>query len=350
MSARQRLRAVLLERLDALGVFERLRARHRTSVTVLQYHGVTASGQDKGTSFRRKHVDVERFTRQMQWIRERYNVVSLDRVIAHYREGTPLPDFPAALTFDDGFRNNYAVAYPILSALALPATIFVPTDFISGKGSLWLDRIEYALYQTGQPHLVLDILRVPVALRLTSDRERTESKKLLKNLLRESSPDLIASVVAQLEARAGAALGGDRHAQGDYAPLTGDELGEMHGSGLISVGSHTVTHPILPRCSPAQLEAELTVSKRTIESLLGHACRLFCYPNGEVDAPTKAAVARAGYAGAVCSRAGLNARGADVFALTRLGIPGTLPMAEFAALVSGGLFLLRGLRSRVVPV
>jgi peptidoglycan/xylan/chitin deacetylase (PgdA/CDA1 family) len=161
---------------------------------------------------------------------------------------------------------------------------------------------------------------------------------------------LIASVVAQLEARAGTALGGDRHAQGDYAPLTGDELGEMDGSGLISVGSHTVTHPILPRCSPDQLEAELTVSRRIIEKLLGHACRLFCYPNGDFDATTQTAVEQAGYAGAVCSRLGFNQRGADVFAITRLGIPGTLPMAEFAALVSGSLFLLNRLRPRASHV
>lgn len=343
-----RVRQRLLERLDRLGVFERIRLRNRRRTTILQYHGVTASHGSEALSFRRKHVEAKQFEAQMRWLHRRYNVVPVDRIVAHYRDGSPLPDRCAAVTFDDGFRNTYLMAYPVLGALALPATMFVPTDFVSGRGPLWLDRVEYALNRTARPSLALDILGISVPLRMTSDRERTESKRLLKNLIRDTSAALIAEVVAQLEDRAGVALTRESQLRGDYAPVTWDELREMRGSGLISVGSHTITHPFLPQCTPEAVRHELQGSKSLIEQMLGVSCRLFCYPNGEFDGGTRSAVQEAGYTGAVCSRLGVNDADTDVLAIKRIGVSGMLSMAEFAALVSGTLPMLWDIRGRTL--
>jgi peptidoglycan/xylan/chitin deacetylase (PgdA/CDA1 family) len=344
MLSRSTLRAAVLRRFDHLGVFDRVAARNRRRITVVQYHGVTTSGGPRGTSYRKKHVEVGRFEAQMRWLKERYRMIPLDDVVSHLVEGAPLPDRPAVITFDDGFRNNYTVAYPVLKSLGLPATLFVPTDFVSGKGPLWLDRIEYSLNETRRASIALDILGVDVTLRLESDRDRTASKKLVKSLLRAASPRLIEGVVGQLEAKAGVAVAGDRNSQGDYAPLTWQEAAEMSASGLVSVGSHTVSHPILPRCTASEMEHELTASKRLIEANIGRECRLFCYPNGDFDGGTQAAVGKAGYAGAACSVQGFNDERTDVLAIRRVGIPGTVPLPEFAALVSGTLFLFANMR------
>lgn len=344
---RATVRRHVISTLHRLGAFARLRRRNRGRVTIVQYHGVTTSRRGDLLSFRKKHVEATQFAGQMRWLRDLYNVVPLERIVAHYLTGVPLPEYCAAITFDDGFRNNYTVAYPVLQELSLPATIFVPTDFVSGHGPLWLDRIEYAFNTTPREHLALEILGVPVSFPLTNEQERAGSKRLLKNLLRQASPALIAGVVAELEAHAGVALGEDRDAQGDYAPLTWDELSEMQGSRLVSVGSHTVTHPILPQCSAGQVDHELQRSKSVIEDILGRGCNMFCYPNGDFDPSIRAAVGRAGYAGAVCSRQGLNDGSTDLLTMKRIGVPGTVPLSEFAALVSGSLFLLSGARARL---
>lgn len=345
MSAtRTAVRSRLLERLYRAGVFDRL-LRRRPGLTIVQYHGVTATGSEMPLNFRRKHVPLEQFKLQMTWLRQRYEILSLDVALARARGGAPLPDSCAVITFDDGFRNNYTQAYPVLTGLGLPATIFVPTGFVSGHGALWLDRIEYALNSTPVSHLTVDTLGQTIALPAGSEAERVASKRRLKTVLMGARPADAARAVAQLEQRARISLGGDRDEQGDYAPVSWEELAEMQSTGRVGVGSHTVTHPILPRCSPQQLEHELTASKARIERVLGEACTFFCYPNGEFDARVQRAVAEAGYAGAVCSLLGINRRDIDTLALRRLGINGTLSMAEFAALVSGGLLLFARARA-----
>lgn len=334
-----------------LGVFDRVARWNKRKVTIVQYHGVTASpGPFQGIeNHKGKHLTAAKFLDQMRYLRTQYQVVPLQEIVSHYLAGTPLPDCCAAITFDDGYRNNYSIAYPILRAFNLPATIFVTTEFISGNNPLWVDRIEYALNKTSKELLELDIPGEEVALSLKNDRERVTAKELLNALLKRSSQGLRSVVVNQLEERAERALGGRRDDQGDYASLTWDEVAEMQSSGLITIGSHTATHPILPRCSSAEVEDELVLSKTLIEKILGRACGLFCYPNGDFDAGTRAAVGRAGYVGAASSMRGLNDDQADLLALKRLGVPDRFSLAEFAATVSGGLFLLSWVKSMLVP-
>lgn len=343
-ATRAALRATILQRLHRAGLFDRL-PRRRPGLTVVQYHGVTASGRDMPLNFRRKHVPLDQFRLQTAWLRERFEVIPLDTALARLRGGAGLPGACAAITFDDGFRNNYTEAYPVLSALGLPATIFVPTGFVSGHGPLWLDRIEYALNRTAVGHLTVDTLGEDIGLPAGTEAERVASKRRLKARLLRARPADAARAVMQLEQRAQTRLGGAREEQGDYAPVSWDELAEMQRSGLVRVGSHSVTHPVLPRCSPVQLDHELAASRARVERVLGEPCTLFAYPNGEFDARVRRAVAAAGYAGAVCSLPGVNRPQTDPLVLRRFGINGTVSMAEFAAVVSGGMLLLARART-----
>lgn len=345
------MRKQVIDRLFQLGVFDQVARWNKKKVTIVQYHGVTASpGPFQGIeNHKGKHLAAAKFLDQMRYLRTHYQVVPVEEIVSHLVANTLLPDCCAAITFDDGYRNNYSVAYPILRALNLPATIFVTTEFVSGNNPLWVDRIEYALNKTSRELLELDIPGERVALSLKSDRERVAAKEFLAAMLKRSSQGLRSRVVSQLEEKTERTLGGRRDDQGDYASLTWDEVVEMQSSGLITIGSHTVTHPILPRCASAEVEQELALSKALIENMLGRACGLFCYPNGDFDAETKAAVGRAGYVGAASSMRGLNDGQTDPLALKRLGVPDRFSLAEFAARVSGGLLLLSRIKSMVIP-
>lgn|SRR5574337_203846 len=333
------------------GAFDYVARWNRKKVTIVQYHGVTAMPEpNQGIeNCQGKHLAAGKFLDQMRYLHAHYHVVPLETIVSHYMKGTPFPDCCAVITFDDGYRNNYSVAYPILRAFDLPATIFVTTDFVSGKSPLWVDRIEYALSKSHKELLELDVLRKRMTLSLNNDQERVTAQRLLKAVLKGLSQGLRSEVVSQLEEKAGSALGGTRDDQGDFAPLTWDEVVEMQRSQLITIGSHTVTHPILPRCSPAEVEHELALSKALIEKVLSRSCRHFCYPNGDFNAGTRAEVRKAGHISAVCSMRGLNDGQTDLFAIKRIGVPARFSLAEFAARVSGGLLLLSRLKSMVMP-
>lgn len=77
------------------------------------------------------HVVPEVFEHQLRWLlNQGYQAWPLQKLIAFHREKTPIPSKVFAVTFDDGYENNYTFAYPILKRLHIPATIFLATEFI----------------------------------------------------------------------------------------------------------------------------------------------------------------------------------------------------------------------------
>src|SRR5437899_4035013 len=105
---------------------------NRRKVLVLVYHGVHAGCAEPLLNFDGMHVRARRFARQMQYVSRRYRVVALDRLLEPGH--APTPDLPCAvLTIDDGYRNIYRLAFPLLTRLRLPATPFLPTASRAGR-------------------------------------------------------------------------------------------------------------------------------------------------------------------------------------------------------------------------
>ena len=124
--------------------------------------------------------------------------------------------------------------------------------------------------------------------------------------------------------------------------LTWDEIRELSETGLIAVGSHSVTHPILTSCSDEALLREVTESRMRITQELGGECGIFCYPNGaesDFDFRTQAALLKAGYAGALITVNGSNDRNTSRFELRRHTIDDGATWPEFIARVDG-LFIV----------
>jgi peptidoglycan/xylan/chitin deacetylase (PgdA/CDA1 family) len=94
---------------------------------VLMYHKVQHNRRDFLT------VDVLQLREQLNFVKQNYNVIRLSELIAHIREGAALPENALLITFDDGYRNNFDLAYPVFKELGMPFTIFLVSDFIGKK-------------------------------------------------------------------------------------------------------------------------------------------------------------------------------------------------------------------------
>ena len=227
--------------------------------------------------------------RQLRYLRRVFTFVTLREFAASIGSAR----FPgrrrrAAMVFDDGLCSNVRVAYPILRALGIPATFFVCPGLIEARRWLWSHEARRRL-QFAAPTLRAELAR---DLGAPSEIEAFIHwmKKLdfprrtrVEELLRHATAAFIPSEA-------------DREA----FDLAGwDELRPLDPA-IVTVGSHSMTHPVLPSMSDDEIEAELSDSRRMIEAKLARPAEFFSYPNGDVDERTLAGVRRYYRAAVIC--------------------------------------------------
>jgi peptidoglycan/xylan/chitin deacetylase (PgdA/CDA1 family) len=217
-----------------------------------------------------------------------------------------------AITFDDGQYDNYLHARPVLARHGIKASFFAPVEAVRRQELLWHDRLGFAvlaLLEKGAEGRA----RLDSALRLAGVADKGP-RNTAGNLVQASKTLGLAErlrLVEALEDAAGSAAGPD------FARLmTFEELGVLAGEGH-EIGSHSMTHCLMPECDDTALDYELSESRAILEARLGCPVKSFCYPNGDCDNRTAAAASRAGYGRAVTTAWGNNDRDADPYQLRR---------------------------------
>ena len=249
---------------------------------VLMLHGVP-----------RRHARLVRGL--LAYVRQHFDVVPLSVLLA---DNLRLRN-QIAITFDDGLRNNVEVVYPILQSLGLPATFFVCPGLIGSGAWLWNHEARQRLrrLRLAPEDVVAKVeamKRLPFAARLEEEKR-----------IRDATPDF-------------APTEEERH---EFDLAGWDELKALDPS-LITIGSHTLTHPILPSLDALHLEREVSQSRKVLEERLQRPVELFAYPNGDVDARSLDCVRRH-YRGAVTVEEGNVLPGSDHHLLPRLNVPGS---------------------------
>lgn len=274
----------------------------RPVARILLYHGTP----------RRQAASLER---ELRWLKGRFNLVPLRSIANAAANGGTLGD-KLALTFDDGLRSNVEVAYPLLHRLAIPATFFVCPGLVDRARWLWthearrrLARLSaHARAELAQEWAASADIQQFVAWMKTLD---SAARKRVERRLQEATPDF-----APTDAERAAFDLADWKALRRLDPA------------IISIGSHTLTHPILPGVPEAELEAEVRDSRRQLERGLERPVDTFAYPNGDLD-PAADACVRRHYRVALRASGGWVKRGVDLYRLPRIPAPsGVLKLAR----------------------
>jgi len=217
--------------------------------------------------------DARTFETVLSWLREWFNVLPLESAVRKLYDGT-LPARALSITFDDGYADNATVAAPILHRLGLPATFFISTGYIDGDQScMWNDRVTEALRNTRRTALDLQELgqgSLPVA---TPAQRRAAIAALLAGIkhLPQAKRDAAVETITVAAGVAGMAL--------PRLMMNVDQLRGLRKLGM-SVGAHTVSHPILSRIDDTRAWQEIEGGKKSLEQMLGEDVTLFAYPNG----------------------------------------------------------------------
>ena len=276
------------------------------ALSVLAYHRVLAQ-RDPLLPDEPEAAD---FEARMRWVKENFNVLSLPEAVQRLREDS-LPKRALAITFDDGYADNYRIALPILRRLELPATFFIATGFLDG-GCMFNDVVIEAVRRATEPDLALDDLGFGHHP-LGSDESRARTIDRILKTLQYFKPERRHKTALEIARRSGARVPTN-------LMMTSAHVRALHEAGM-TVGAHTVTHPILAEVSDQQARDEMATSRAQLEKITGAPVRVFAYPTGRPIRdyrPQHAAMAReVGFEAAVSAAWGAARPGDDLFQLPR---------------------------------
>ena len=290
------------------GAFSAFRLANRHKALILTYHRFSKDGRDGSTSARA-------FAKQLEYLVAHYHIVTLSTLVSYLESRESLPPGLAAITIDDGYWDAFEIARPILERLKVPASLFVVTDFVDGTDWLWTDKVRYLTLETKAVRLEGEINHLPIDFVFTDRRSRmaaaTRINSYLKTIPESRKQGSIATLSELLAVRL------PEVPPAEFSAVTWQQAREMDHTG-IEIASHTATHPVLTAVDAAQLRRELQGSKAKLERELDRSVDLFCYPNGDIDAPVWRATLQAGYRAAVSTQEGFNDKSSDLLALRRV--------------------------------
>lgn len=229
---------------------------------VLMYHRVLPGNNDSS-------IPLNIFKKQLQLLKNNFNIFPLQEVINKNQQ-----NHTVALTFDDGYYDFYTYIFPILKQMGMPATVFVTTDFISGRFWFWPDKIRYMLKKCSKKEIYIKQLNKRFFLL----KEYFDCWNSLADYAIKLPIESRRVFIEELQQLTGVNL--PEEVPEEYKGVTWQQLEEMSASGLIEIGSHGVSHQILTQLTPYQTQVELEQSKKELEERLGKKISGFCYPNG----------------------------------------------------------------------
>ncbi|TMQ16304.1 MAG: polysaccharide deacetylase family protein [Candidatus Rokuibacteriota bacterium] len=257
-SLRARLIRPGLHRLAYVSGTSALRARSQQGDRILMFHGIDG---------RRYPVDV--FEAQLRYVRRHFTVVPLDSIVRRLEQPGAPSSRCVALTFDDGFRNHATTVYPLLRRLQLPATFFVCPGLIEQGRWLWSAEVDERVGSVSPASRGTLLREFPIASP-TAAALKTWMKTLpvgprldAERRLRALTPYFAATPAQRTR----------------LEPMSWRDLASLDRN-LVTVGSHTMSHPMLTTLDEVSARAEIVNSRRRLEEMLGRAVEFFCYPAG----------------------------------------------------------------------
>ena len=294
----------------------------RSGVIVLTLHRVLPRPEFENTpSPRGMVIDVETFEQLLEFLKRYCDILDLsgDGPDWHFRGKRPR----VALTFDDGWKDTFEVAVPLLEKYKIPATVFVCPNLAGSPSPFWAEQVSRAWRAAAgdleSSKRFSDRCRKFLPERDFSPAQNTNNAvEGLTSSIKDLPADRRKSLIAQLgRFVAGSPLGLERFPL--ESTMTWDEVKTIQSKGTL-IGSHTQNHEILTRLPSDEAHREIADSKAVLESTLRRACHAFAYPNGTWSPEIRDLVKQSGYKIAFINTPGIWTRETDPWLIPRHNI------------------------------
>ena len=314
----------------------RVKSRYVPSALILLYHRISELQSDPQLL----SVTPKHFAEHLEVLGSKAQPLALEQLANNFIQGR-IPNRGVVVTFDDGYSDNLRFAKPILEHYDMPATVFISAGEIGSEREFWWDELERLILQPGimPESLSLNIQGEALKWKMGMDAEVQEQERPQNRawtVIDKTDSSLRQRVYRDLYERLrtlplreqqnvlddlSKLTGAQPTIRSDYLPLTPDEIIDMVKGGLIEVGAHTVTHPILSTLSCSAQQKEIDQSKSQLEKIAGRHMTSFAYPFGaktDYTSETISLVREAGFTCACSNFPEVIWKGADPFQLPRI--------------------------------
>jgi len=351
------LKRVVYPCLAGAGYF---RSVARPGLAVITYHGVLPPGYkpiDPG--FDGSLITAATFRQQLRLLKTKYTVISPEEMRSWCQNGSELPPRAALLTCDDGFLNNLTEMVPVLHDEGLRCLFFV-TGASAGdrRTMLWYEELQLLFLRApgGSFKLCSDGVEIGGVLGEREQRRALwwSAVKRLSQIDAESRERFVREAHSCFGMEESLQFYLDTYAetQRHFCLLTQSELQKLAAAGM-TIGAHTLTHPILSQLPPELAWSEIAESRTRLESALDRQIWAFAYPFGDAASVTPRVVAmtkQAGFDAAFLNIGGGLGSSFPLHAIPRVHVNAGMSLAEFEAHVSGFYeSLQRGFRRAPQP-
>jgi peptidoglycan/xylan/chitin deacetylase (PgdA/CDA1 family) len=286
-----------------------VRRAREPKFAIICHHRIGNGGVPYYSSF-----SPEAFEKQIRFLRRNYRIVSMDELCRGLDERDSGAQ-AVAITFDDGYRDIYTQAFPILQQYKIPAMVYLTAAAIERGEVSWYDRVFAVAINSRRYALEIDVDGPRRFILASAESRMLAAIEIVKTLRGCSNRERVAAC-AELENQGSVPAVEVRNRM-----LTWQQIHEMRKAG-ISFGAHTMNHPVVRRLDADERQEELGKSKLLLEDRLQHPVEHFAYPFGsvsDIDAETCSLMPGFGYRSAVSTAWGINEPNTNRFLLRRIG-------------------------------
>ncbi len=300
----------LMSNFKIIDTYNHIKTNLKEQIAIIMYHRICS----KKDIWSIDTLDTNELEKQIKYLKKYYEILSLEKLHELLSLNKKLPKKGVVITFDDGYKDNFTNAYPILKKYNIPATIFLTTGYIGKDELFWWDKVGYILCNTKLKNINLEDygnISSPPKENITSYLDSViENLKYMKEEKREE-------IIQLLLKNSGVEI--PKEISIDITASWND-IKEMHENN-ISFGAHTVNHKVLSKIPINEAKFEILQSKNDIEKNLKTSIKTFSYPYGQVNDFNDEIInilKESGFDCAVTGIPGMVSKNSDLFKLDRV--------------------------------
>lgn len=267
------MRRIVKSILSRSRVLKPLKYFHQNKLIIFNYHRIRDNSKPMLFNENLFGPDAERFRKEMEWIKKETRILSEDELIESIYSKKPFNELCSLVTLDDGYRDNFDIAYPILSKLKIPAIFFIPTQHLTERNVGWWDLVAFFIKNTSQKHFYFQ----------KTLYELTHPKNLINLFvsdLKHMEPEKINDYLHQLSLAVDVPFPAKELQCQEL--MTCEQIKILSDKGM-SIGSHSHDHSILSRQNNHTLKKQIGQSIEILESVVQKKIKTIAYPVGGYD-------------------------------------------------------------------
>ncbi len=280
----------------------------------LCYHGVSKYRSKSIENFSGKHISVKKFLAQMRFVKKKCKILNIHDVYYHLKNRIPFQKNSVAVSFDDGFENNFSQAVPILKKLKIPSIFYICPENISKKEMFWVDKIEACILNTRKKEIFLKTLNKKFSLKSKKLKKQTINfvKNHCKNTSLINKDKIIRELIKQTLIKP------DIKYSKNYKIASWSQIKKLLKSKLFEIGGHSLNHDIFSKMSKKQINYEIRESIKIIMKKTSHKVRHFSYPEGKYNLETIKALKKNKILTCPVAFGSINSHNTDCYKINRI--------------------------------